>query len=605
MARRRTAGPATGFRAWRRSRPFWAGVFTIAGGFEIMVLPLTPIASLVLLGVAGVSSLLTGVVMAVLGLFMWLSPPNRTLAGVLTLIFALASFIISNLGGLIVGMVLGIIGGALCLAWTPTSRSGGGRRRLGRRAEPVTQPVAAGPGADDPDTEDYAPGTFGSGEFVLGPDPDPDEPHPGSPPVERRRPSPAPRPVDGSGGPQFGSLIRRRASRTAVVLGFAITAVLGPGVAPALAAPADTCLLGLLCPPGGDSPAPTTSPAAPSRPPPTSAPAPTLTPSPQAVAPAPGAAPTPTPAPLIPGLPLPNPLPGVLPTLPLPDVTAPGGLLPGLTELLPSGLITPLLPQLAAEPGIEVSGRIGTLTMDTLSVTNFQFLGVVEHRTPNGTIKALRIVVDSADMGNLGVVMPGPAASVLVNQLPGAPHASTGRLTLDIQKISLTLFGVLPIEFSFALPPPPLIVLPVLSATNVNISFVAVQSNLNGPNLDIRLGPGSTGPGSNTATGPAPPAATLVSLASLLKLPGLLVPYGLTPQQAATVVQNHDAGRDLTTPAPAAPPAASPLTQALAGTGLPAAAGADPEAPAPAAAASPTTAPKPPPKLLGILPLGP
>lgn len=122
----RRVGP---FARFRRTRPFWAGVFAIAGGLEIFILPFSPLASLVLLGVAGISSVVTGLVLAVMGLFMWFSPVNRTLAGVLTIIFALTSFVTSNLGGLVVGMVLGIIGGALCLAWTDRPSDTGSRRR--------------------------------------------------------------------------------------------------------------------------------------------------------------------------------------------------------------------------------------------------------------------------------------------------------------------------------------------------------------------------------------------------------------------------------------------------------------------------------------------
>lgn len=541
------AGRSTGFRAWRKSRPFWAAVFTILGGLEILVLPLTPLASLVLLGVAGVSSLLTGVLMVVMGLFMIASPPNRMLAGVLTLIFALASFVISNLGGLIIGMVLGIIGGALCIAWTPTGGGKGGRKRRSR--EPAAE-HAAEPGA--------APAV---------------QPAPRPSPTPRTPPAP----------------FARRLGRTAVVLGFAAATALGPGGAPAFAAPAAPCLLGVLCLPGGDKPTP--SPAAPSRPPPTSSAAATPTPSPT---PAPT---TTAPAPLVPGLPVPNPLPGLLPTLPLPDVT--GGLLPSVAKLLPSGLVTPLLPQVPSD-GLVVSGLQGKLTMDTLSVTNFRFLGVVQHRTPTGSVKALRIVVDSSDIGNLGVVKPGPQASTIVTQAPGAPHASTGRLVLDIERISLRAFGVLPLEFSFALPPPPLITLPFLSATAVDIDFYAVQADLRGPSINVTTGPPYAGSGRSSTPPAADSLLSLVSLASLVKVPSLLVPYGFTPAQAATAVQNRDAGRDLTTPAPAAG------GQLLGGL-LPQA---PPPSPSSSAAQPPSSGPppateeKPPPKLLGLLPIG-
>lgn len=138
------------FARFRRTRPFWAGVFAIAGGLEIFILPFSPLASLVLLGVAGISSVVTGLVLVVMGLFMWFSPVNRTLAGVLTIIFALTSFVTSNLGGLVVGMVLGIIGGALCLAWTDRPSESGSRRRPRRSLRSrLRRDGEAGDPADD------------------------------------------------------------------------------------------------------------------------------------------------------------------------------------------------------------------------------------------------------------------------------------------------------------------------------------------------------------------------------------------------------------------------------------------------------------------------
>ena len=119
-------------RRFRQSRPFWGGLFSILGGIEILLLPLSPVADMVLLGVAGISGALIGVLLVITGMFVWFSPPNRTLAGVLTLVFSLASFVVSNLGGLIVGMVLGLVGGALTLAWTPDKRASGESRRWWR-----------------------------------------------------------------------------------------------------------------------------------------------------------------------------------------------------------------------------------------------------------------------------------------------------------------------------------------------------------------------------------------------------------------------------------------------------------------------------------------
>ncbi|MFD8072327.1 DUF6114 domain-containing protein [Streptomyces sp. NPDC059718] len=122
------------FRAWRRSRPFWAGVWTLLAGVEILSIPLAPLALMIHEGIAGVSGLLMGVFLVVLGLTLWLAPHYRAFAGIATLIFSVASLVLSNFGGFLIGFLLGVIGGAMAVSWVPDEDGDGGR---GRRARPV------------------------------------------------------------------------------------------------------------------------------------------------------------------------------------------------------------------------------------------------------------------------------------------------------------------------------------------------------------------------------------------------------------------------------------------------------------------------------------
>lgn len=107
------------FRQWRRRRPFWAGLWAILGGAIIAYVPGTAFkfslvpGSLIWLGV------LVGVLVAIFGLFLWLQPSLRYLLGTLIIVFSLGSFMSSDFGGLLVGMLLGLIAGALAIAWTP------------------------------------------------------------------------------------------------------------------------------------------------------------------------------------------------------------------------------------------------------------------------------------------------------------------------------------------------------------------------------------------------------------------------------------------------------------------------------------------------------
>ncbi|GAA4933527.1 hypothetical protein HD597_009604 [Nonomuraea thailandensis] len=109
--------------SWRRSRPFWGGLFIVAAGTELLCIPLAldalPVA--VMFGAVGVSYLIA-LVMVMAGVLVWLQPAQRVFLGLVTVVLSMASFVYSNLGGFLVGMVLGLLGGMLAVAWTPDSR---------------------------------------------------------------------------------------------------------------------------------------------------------------------------------------------------------------------------------------------------------------------------------------------------------------------------------------------------------------------------------------------------------------------------------------------------------------------------------------------------
>ncbi|MFE9258141.1 DUF6114 domain-containing protein [Streptomyces sp. NPDC006879] len=104
---------------WRRSRPFWGGLFTILAGAEICALPLAPLEIMLQQGVAGIPSVLMGLIMIVMGLSAWFAPQYRGLAGIVTTLIAAAALVLSNLGGFLIGTLLGILGGGLTFAWQP------------------------------------------------------------------------------------------------------------------------------------------------------------------------------------------------------------------------------------------------------------------------------------------------------------------------------------------------------------------------------------------------------------------------------------------------------------------------------------------------------
>lgn len=128
-----------GFRSWRRTRPFWAGVWTMLGGAIIAYVPGTAI-QFVFATTSIAIGVTVGVVIGVCGLSLWVQPQLRFVLGVVILVLSLVSFVTSDFGGFFVGMLLSIVGGALATAWVPgpvVKRGRHRRRRFHRALQPL------------------------------------------------------------------------------------------------------------------------------------------------------------------------------------------------------------------------------------------------------------------------------------------------------------------------------------------------------------------------------------------------------------------------------------------------------------------------------------
>lgn len=106
-------------RVWRRTRPFWGGLLVLLGGIELLLVPLSPLAVLVSLGPGGIAAIGIGVALVLAGLFLWFLPQARAYVSLHALLLSVLSFVATNLGGFLVGMLLGIAGSALAFGWTP------------------------------------------------------------------------------------------------------------------------------------------------------------------------------------------------------------------------------------------------------------------------------------------------------------------------------------------------------------------------------------------------------------------------------------------------------------------------------------------------------
>ncbi|MFI0741424.1 DUF6114 domain-containing protein [Streptomyces sp. NPDC021100] len=111
--------PWPAWRTWRKGRPFWGGLLSTLAGAEICAIPLGPLKIMLVQGVTGILSILMGLVMIMMGLSAWFAPSYRMFAGIVTVMCAAAALVLSNLGGFLLGTLLGVIGGSMVFAWQP------------------------------------------------------------------------------------------------------------------------------------------------------------------------------------------------------------------------------------------------------------------------------------------------------------------------------------------------------------------------------------------------------------------------------------------------------------------------------------------------------
>jgi hypothetical protein len=110
---------ARAWRSWRQTRPFWGGLLVLLAGLEILLTERAPLPIMVHIGLQGIAGYIIPAVMVLLGLLLLFNQAQRMFYSLLAVLLALGSWITSNLGGFFVGMLLGVLGGALAFAWQP------------------------------------------------------------------------------------------------------------------------------------------------------------------------------------------------------------------------------------------------------------------------------------------------------------------------------------------------------------------------------------------------------------------------------------------------------------------------------------------------------
>ncbi len=109
------------FRLWRKRRPFWGAILMMLAGLLILWGPTSLLQLAMLPGNSIWAGLLVGALLFVMGLIQLLAPSYALITGAIGIVLSLVSLIVA-LGGFGIGMLLGIIGGSLGVAWRPVVR---------------------------------------------------------------------------------------------------------------------------------------------------------------------------------------------------------------------------------------------------------------------------------------------------------------------------------------------------------------------------------------------------------------------------------------------------------------------------------------------------
>lgn len=116
---------------WRKQRPLWGAILTIISGLMILWVPLNLYLSTFLPGSIAIIGLLFGGLITLIGIIALFFPNASKILGIFAIFLSILS-VIGALGGFLFGTLIGIIGGALLMAWrlgpakVKVSSSGGG-----------------------------------------------------------------------------------------------------------------------------------------------------------------------------------------------------------------------------------------------------------------------------------------------------------------------------------------------------------------------------------------------------------------------------------------------------------------------------------------------
>jgi hypothetical protein len=105
--------------SWLGTRPFWGGLLVTLAGAEMLVTVKAPLPVVLHVGMQGMIGYLLPLVLMACGLLLIFNPSQRLFYAIVSAVLTIASWLTSNLGGFILGIILGLLGSALAFAWSP------------------------------------------------------------------------------------------------------------------------------------------------------------------------------------------------------------------------------------------------------------------------------------------------------------------------------------------------------------------------------------------------------------------------------------------------------------------------------------------------------
>ena len=128
------------FRNWRITRPFWGATLALLSGLLICYVPSQLLEVAAVPGTMVFVGFFLGGMVLICAILTYIMPHLSTLLGIVIMFSAILS-IMGAMGGFIIGTILGIIGGSLCLSWKPYPKA---KKKDKNKKEETPKKMAAG-----------------------------------------------------------------------------------------------------------------------------------------------------------------------------------------------------------------------------------------------------------------------------------------------------------------------------------------------------------------------------------------------------------------------------------------------------------------------------